>query len=85
MDTSFSKGKGFVRAWRDYEDRLDKKADDSHLKVVVLGQRFLRRGRVWDEMLDFMQEKQSFPRNAYVCVMEEPGQLLEIQRSSLMT
>lgn len=77
-DTSFSEGKGFVRAWQDYENRLDKKTDDGHLKVVVLGEKFISDPSAYDQMLEFMQERQSFPRNAYVCVMPELDEFMKI-------
>lgn len=79
VDTSFTSGDGFVEAWHEYENRLDKKADYNHLKVIVLGEQFVQNSARLDEMLSFMEERQSFPRNAQVCVIQNCGSFVEIE------
>lgn len=79
VDTAFSYGSNYGEAWKNYEERLNKEADYNHLKVVVLGESFINDRVLYNQMLDFIQKQENFPRNAYVCVLPETKQLLEIE------
>lgn len=79
VDTAFAYGSDYEEAWTNYEARLNKEADYNHLKVIVLGEAFVNNQTLYNQMLDFIQEQETFPRNAYVCVLSDTGQLLEIQ------
>lgn len=81
LDASFSYGETFEKAWEFYEKKLNKEADYNHLKVLVIGREFLENENLCSGMIDFLQEKETFPRNAYVCVMDEPEELLEVEES----
>lgn len=79
VDTAYSYGEDFSRARSSYRGQLDKKADENHLKVFVMGESFLQNQKAYTKMLNFLREKEVFPRNTYVCVMKDPGELLKMQ------
>lgn len=81
LDAGFAYGETFQKAWEYYEKKLDKEADYNHLKVVALGEDFVGNADEYNKMLDFLQEKETFPRNAYVCVIRETEELIEIEGS----
>jgi hypothetical protein len=58
----------FEEAFWEYEQKLEKIADDNHLKVVLLSTSFIENETEFDRMLAYFGEQKSFPRNAYVCV-----------------
>lgn len=81
IDTVFAYGSTFEAAWENYEQRLNKEADYNHLKVIVLGEEFIDNQELYDGMLDFLQQKETFPRNAYICVIPDAKKLLELEES----
>lgn len=79
LDTAFSYGQTFREAWEYYEKKLDKEADYNHLKVVAIGEDFLENEDEYNKMLDFLQEQETFPRNAYVCIVPRTAELISIE------
>lgn len=79
MDFPMTRGEDFKQALEKYEEQLDKKVDGNHLKVLILGKELAdSRDRILD-MTGFLQRENCFPRNTYVCVVENVGELLDIQ------
>lgn len=64
-----------------YENRLNKEADYNHLKVLVLEEDLLENGVGYDNMLAYLAETEEFPRNTYVCVVDDVEDLLEIEKN----
>ncbi len=67
----------FAGAWEKYEDSLNKIADYNHLKVLLMNEDFLKDDKQYEAMLAFLQEEESFPRNTYVCITDDPEALLK--------
>lgn len=72
--------KDFEQAKEKYEKRLNKEADYNHLKVLVLEKDLLEQPEPYKNMLDYMAQTEEFPRNTYVCVMEDIEDLWEIEK-----
>lgn len=62
-----------------YESRLNQEADYNHLKVLVLEEDFLEEKERYLDMLNVLANSQDFPRNTYVCTVEDVEDLLEIE------
>lgn len=71
----------FAESRKTYEGHLNKMADYNHLKVLVLEEDFLEETESYNEMLDVLAESESFPRNTYVCVVEDMEELLAIEEN----
>lgn len=74
-------GASFREAYEEYNRELDKKADSNHLKALVFSEEFLQQKDMLDQMIDFLQESELFPRNVYVCVVDDPKALMEAEES----
>lgn len=72
--------KDFEQAKAKYEKRLNKEADYNHLKVLVLEEDLLEQPVIYEAMLDYMTQTEEFPRNTYVCAMEDIEDLWEIEK-----
>ena len=64
-----------------YEWEMSKKADCSHLKVLVLGEQLLQDKKAFNDMLDTMEESDLYPRNTYVCVTKDVSVLFETEEN----
>jgi hypothetical protein len=67
----------FEEAFWEYEQKLEKMADDNHLKVILLSTSFIKNETEFDRMLAFFGEQESFPRNTYVCVTPDISGVLQ--------
>ncbi len=76
-----SSGDGFEASKIAYEKNLNKLPDYNHLKVLVLGEDFAADQKKLDEMLGVLAKSEEFPRNTYVCVVDEVDDLLEIDKN----
>lgn len=74
-------GTSFSESKRSYEKRLNKDADYNHLKVLVLEEDFLEKNVVYDGMLEELAQTEDFPRNTYVCVIEDLDDLEELEKN----
>jgi len=72
--------KGFEQAKEKYEKRLNKEADYNHLKVLVLEEELLEQPEAYEDMLDYVAQTEEFPRNTYVCAIEDIEDLWEIEK-----
>lgn len=80
-ERSIAKEGSFPEAKKTYEKRLNKDADYNHLKVLALGIDFLEKETVYEEMLENLAQTEAFPRNTYVCVVEEVEDLYEMEKT----
>lgn len=71
----------FFEAKIAYEKRLNKDADYNHLKVLVLEDDLLKEKEVYKKMLEALIQTEDFPRNTYVCVVDEVDDLYEMEKS----
>ena len=76
-----TEGVSFQEAKDAYEKRLNKDADYNHLKVLVLDEDLLEAKAAYENMLEYLAQNETFPRNTYVCVVEEEEDLYELEKS----
>ena len=76
-----SSGANFAEALHVYEGQLNKAADCNHMKVLVIGQRFVEDEAHFTEMLSYLREKELYPRNTYVCFTDTADDLYEIEEN----
>lgn len=62
-------------------DRLNKIPDYNHLKVLVLEEDLLEQQNQYNAMLDKLAETEEFPRNTYVCVVDDVDDLFELEKN----
>ena len=77
---NLAKKTSFVEAKTTYENRLNKDADYNHLKVLVLEDDLLAKKTVYEEMLGVIAMTEEFPRNTYVCVVDDVEDFEEIRK-----
>lgn len=64
-----------------YESHLNKVADYNHLKVIVLEDELMQQQSAYNEMLEVLAESEEFPRNTYVCAVDDIEDLMEIDEN----
>ena len=57
-----------------------KEKDYNHLKVLVLEEDLLEQQKLYESTLNEIAEKEIFPRNTYVCVMDDMDELFELEK-----
>lgn len=57
-----------------------KEKDYNHLKVLVLEEDLLEQQKLYESTLNEIAEKEIFPRNTYVCVMDDMDELFEMEK-----
>lgn len=80
-DVPMKEGASFREAYESYGRELDKKADCNHLKVIVLSEALLEQEEVFSQMIEYLQKSELFPRNTFVCVTEDIGELMETENN----
>lgn len=73
-------GSSFLECKTEYENRLNKEADYNHLKVFVIEEDLLEQPEQYSAMLGHLAETESFPRNTYVCVVDDIEELFEMNQ-----
>lgn len=81
VSAAMSSGANFAEALHVYEGQLNKVADCNHMKVLVIGQRFVEDEAHFTEMLSYLREKELYPRNTYVCFTDTADDLYEIEEN----
>ena len=71
----------FSESKHSYENRLNRDADYNHLKVLVIEEDLLEEKTVYEDMLEYMAQTEDFPRNTYVCVIDEVEDLYELEKT----
>lgn len=57
-----------------------KEKDYNHLKVLVLEEDLLEQQKLYESTLNEIAEKEVFPRNTYVCAMDDIDELFEMEK-----
>lgn len=73
------KKKGFKESKAEYESHLNKLVDYNHLKVIVLEEDLMEQINAYDAMLDELAVTEGYPRNTYVCAVDDIEDLIEIE------
>ena len=73
------KKKEFEESKAEYESHLNKQVDYNHLKVIVLEEDLMEQMSKYDAMLDYLAMSEEYPRNTYVCAVDDIDDLLEIE------
>ena len=73
--------KNFEEGRKEYEGHLNKLADYNHLKVLVFEEDFLEEKKAYEGMLDYLAKQEDFPRNTYVCAVDDIEELMEIEEN----
>lgn len=73
--------KNFEESKSKYEKRLNKDADYNHLKLLVLESDLLETAAAYEGMLAYLAETEDFPRNTYVCAVEDADDLFELEKN----
>ena len=71
----------FVRTKEKFEGRLNKEVDYNHLKVFVIEEELLEKSIAYNVMLQHLSETEIFPRNTYVCVVDDIEDLYELEKN----
>lgn len=58
-----------------------KEKDYNHLKVLVLEEDLLEYPNAYEEIISEMAKEEVFPRNTYVCVMDDVDDLFEMEKN----
>jgi len=74
-------GASFEDSRKKFEQHLNKLADYNHLKVLVLEEDFMEEKAAYDGMLEYLAGQEDYPRNTYVCAVDDAEDLLEIDSS----
>ncbi len=77
--TQEATGDSFARSKSNYESRLSQDADYNHLKVFVVEREFLEEKKQYLDMLSVLSMTEAFPRNTYVCVVDDAEDLMEVE------
>lgn len=77
-----TKRDSFEKAKQEYESRLNKVADYNHLKVIVLEEELIQESKAFGEMLDYLAKTEDFPRNTYVCAVDDIENLFEFKKNA---
>lgn len=73
--------KSFEKSKSEYESHLNKVADYNHLKVIVLEKSLIEQTKSYEEMLGHLAKTEEFPRNTYVCVVEDIERLKTLEKT----
>lgn len=68
----------FQESKEKYEGHLNKATDYNHLKVIALEEDLLEQNIPYNEMLEVLASTEEFPRNTYVCAVDDIDDLLEM-------
>lgn len=80
LEVAKASGENFEKSRAEYEKNLNKMPDYNHLKVLVLGEDFVNNKTAYNGMLEDLARTEEFPRNTYVCIVEDVDELLEIDK-----
>ena len=74
------KGNTFAESKTEYESHLNKNTDYNHLKVLVMEEEVLEKQYIYIDMLDYLAQTETYPRNTYVCVVDDVDDMLELEK-----
>lgn len=73
------KAKNFEKCMEEYEGHLNKQVDYNHLKVVVIEEDLIEENALFQQMLDELAKTERFPRNTYVCAVDNVEDLFGLE------
>lgn len=79
IQAPMAKKNSFEKSKKEYESHLNKLADYNHLKVFVIEEDLLQDKTAYNKMLDYLAESESFPRNTYVCAVDDMEDLFQLE------
>lgn len=68
----------FGAEWLNTGSSGNRLIDYSHLKVIILGQKFLEDPSAMEEFLNLLEEESDLPRNTYVVAAEQAGDIAKL-------
>ena len=71
----------FVKSKEKFQNRMNKNVDYNHLKMLVIEDDLLETPIAYSVMLANLAETESFPRNTYVCVVDDVEDLYELEKN----
>ena len=71
----------FEQSIKKYESHSNKQLDYNHLKVFVIEKDLIEEQTAYKQMLDYLAENERFPRNTYVCVVDDIEDLFELEKN----
>ena len=76
-----SKADDFEQSIKKYESHSNKQLDYNHLKVFVIEEDLIQKQTAYHQMLDYLAENERFPRNTYMCVVDDIEDLFELEKN----
>lgn len=71
----------FDREWLNADESGNRMVDYSHMKVILLDQKFLEDAENMDAFLEILEKKSDVPRNTYLAVAEDAEAVLKLQKN----
>ena len=71
----------FDREWLNADESGNRMVDYSHMKVILLDQKFLEDAENMNAFLEILEKKSDVPRNTYLAVAEDAGDILKLQKN----
>lgn len=71
----------FDREWLNADESGNRVVDYSHMKVILLDQKFLEDAQNMDAFLEILEKKSDVPRNTYLAVAEDAEAVLKLQKN----
>lgn len=71
----------FDREWLNADESGNRMVDYSHMKVILLDQKFLEDAQNMDAFLEILEKKSDVPRNTYLAVAEDAEAVLKLQKN----
>lgn len=60
-----------------FEERLSKKADTNHLKVILIGKTLRNDKAAYSDFMEYCKTSKKFPRNTYVCIADDINDIFD--------
>ena len=71
----------FDMEWLNADETGNRVVDYSHMKVILLDQKFLEDAKNMDVFLEILEKKSDVPRNTYLAVAEDAEAILNLQKN----
>lgn len=81
IKNDFSEGESFDEARNIYEKSVNKKVDNNHMKVLVIGEDYFSNDKLLKELVENLEDSNSFPRNSYVCITKNINQIMKFDEN----
>ena len=71
----------FDREWLNADESGNHMVDYSHMKVILLDQKFWKMPKIWMHFWKSWKKKSDVPRNTYLAVAEDAEAVLKLQKN----